>query len=112
MRSAAGADRPAGRAELAAVLVDHGCVAALLAAPAVQRAVLHAVARFDAIVLGDLEHAHLGDRVAALVEHPEHGVAVDDESRAVGHGAGEVVLALLARRSEEHTSELQSQSNL
>src|SRR5258706_13475883 len=76
-RSAAGADRAARGAELAAVLVDYGRVAAFLAFFSMQDTVMRG-ARLHPVVLRDLEHAHLVYGITALVEHAEHRVAVDD----------------------------------
>src|SRR5215813_13153798 len=89
------ADCPARRAELASVLVDHRRIPAFRTFFSDQRAVGSGVCR-DAVVLGDLQHAHLAERVTALVEHTEHGVAVDDEPGNVGHRAREMLLALTA----------------
>ena len=78
-RSAAGPHRPAGRAEVAAVLADHGVVAAFAAQLALRR--VHAVAG----VFRRLQDAHLLQREAVVVEDAEHGVAVDDQVGDVGH---------------------------
>ena len=78
--------RAAGAAEIAAVLADHRVVAALGA----QRALHYLDAA--ALLLGDFEDAHFTGRVAVLVQYPEHGVAVHDQARDVGHGRGPVLL--------------------
>src|SRR6185503_15603831 len=103
LRSTAGADGAARGAELAAVLVDYGRVAAFLAFLSVQDTVARG-ARFHAVVFGDFEHAHLVHGVAALVEHAEHSVAVDDEASAIGEGAGKILLPLLSRHARHEVA--------
>src|SRR5207302_7023382 len=70
---------PAARAaEVAAVLADDGVVATFAAArPAHDRGFVLAARA--------LEHTHLACRIAALVEHAQHRVAVDHEACEVRH---------------------------
>src|SRR3990167_6836835 len=65
-------------APVAAVLADHGVVAALRAAPA-----LH---HFGVAVGRRLEDPHLAMRHAVLVEDAQHRVAVQDEACDVRYG--------------------------
>src|SRR6187401_2137554 len=87
---AAGPDRPAGAAEVAAVLADDGVVAAFAAARALHhRRLLVGARRF--------EDAHLARGIAALVEDAQHRVAMDHEAREVRDGGRPVLLAPLPR---------------
>jgi hypothetical protein len=57
-----------------------------------------------AVLARSFQDAHLAQRITLLVEHAEHGVAVDDELGHVGDRARVVLLALGAGHEGLHQS--------
>ena len=83
---------PAGTAKIATVLANDGVITAFATKLSPHQARLVALPwRF--------QNAHVAQRVAVLVEHAEHHVAVDQQSRDVGDRGGPVLLTALARNS-------------
>mmetsp|Transcript_6986 Transcript_6986/g.29667 ORF Transcript_6986/g.29667 Transcript_6986/m.29667 type:complete len:469 (+) Transcript_6986:195-1601(+) len=94
----------AGGAEIAAVLVDHGCVAALRAGLAGLH--LQRTRRGRELRCRRLQQAHVAQRLAGLVEDAEHRVAVDHQPRHVGHGGRPDLLAALDAQAGDRRHEM------